>query len=478
MKVLIVSANRELVPDPVFPLGAAYVASAARNSGNETQFLDMCFADDVSEAIKDKVTSFNPDLVGVSIRNVDNVAYPFVFSYTESHKEIVDEIKKSYSGPIVLGGPAFALMPEEFLDVTGVEMGIVGEGEEAIVRLIDALTNGGSFYDVPGLIRRIDGKTLLQNKLETIWSIDKIVIPERDLIETAGYHKWGGMVGIQTKRGCPLKCVYCTYPIVEGKVIRLRDPVAVVDEIEMTSKEYNVNTFFIVDNVFNNPPEHAIAIAEEIKRRKLQLRFSAYLNPAFVTERLIGSLFDAGFTGIDYGVDALTDNVLKNLGKKFTTKDVVKAIEITKKVGIECCLSMIFGGPGETMDSLKETVDIIDSAKPTAVLAIVGIRIYPGTKIVETARKDGVITDDEIGLKPVFYISPEVVDEVVGFITEASLGHRNWLFPGHMIMAGQQLTPDQKPERYDQGPIARFRKKGIKGNLWEMFGAFQKVPRT
>lgn len=473
MRVLIVSANRELVPDPVFPLGAAYIAAAVREAGHETDFLDICFADDIPEAVREKITSFGPDLVGVSIRNVDNVAYPFVLTYADEQKGVIEEIRRTFNGPIVMGGPAFTLIPEQFLDFFGVEMGIVGEGEDAIVRFLHALKNGGGMKGVPGLILRKEGKTTLKNPPRTIKDIDKI-IPARDMIESAAYHKWGGMLGVQTKRGCPLSCIYCTYPIVEGKNIRLRDPAAVADEIERTHRKYDVDTFFIVDNVFNNPPEHAIEVAEEIKKRKIQLRLSAYLNPGFVTERLMGALADAGFTGIDYGVDSLSDTVLKNLGKNFGRDDVIRAVKATKRAGMECCLSMIFGGPGETVDSLKETVEVIDGMDPTAVLAIVGIRIYPEMGIVEIARQDGVINNEEIGLKPSFYISPAVKDKVIGFIAETSLNRGNWLFPGHMIMAGQQLTPDQKPERYDQGPLAEFRKQGIKGNLWEMFGALKK----
>ncbi|MBN1572542.1 MAG: radical SAM protein [Deltaproteobacteria bacterium] len=473
MRVLIVSANRELVPDPVFPLGAAYVASAARESGHDTDVLDICFADDISREVKDKISSFGPDLVGVSIRNVDNVAYPLVLTYAEGHKNLIDEIRSSHFGPIVMGGPAFTLMPEEFLDFTGVEMGILGEGEDAIVKLADSLENGGSLDKVPGLITREAGKTLQRNGNKTRVDVNKICTPARDLLDSAAYQKWGGMVGIQTKRGCPIDCIYCTYPVVEGKDIRLRDPGAIVDEIEKTNKEYGADTFFIVDNVFNNPPEHAIEVAEEIKRRKIGLRFSAYMNPGFVSERLLGVLKDAGFTGVDYGVDSLSEGVLKNLRKNFTKDNVVRAVELTRGMGIECCLSMIFGGPGETLDTLKETVDSIDEIAPTAVLAIVGIRLYSGTGMHKIAKRDRVVGEEGVGLKPVFYISPDVADEVVGFVAEASLKRNNWLFPGHMIMAGQQLTPDQKPERYDQGPLAEFRKQGIKGNLWEMFGAMK-----
>ncbi|MBN1880583.1 MAG: radical SAM protein [Deltaproteobacteria bacterium] len=469
MKVLIISANRELVPDPVFPLGAAYVAAAVRDAGHQVKILDALVHDNPEAAVKQAVSDFSPDVVGVSIRNVDNVAYPIVITYADDHKGLVDAARSVFSGPVVLGGSGFTILAEELLDHTGAELGIMGEGEEAMLTFLDAYADGEDIAGVPGLIHRKDGTTLVKNPPRTIGDIESVSNPAREMLDSRMYQKWGGMVGVQTKRGCPLGCVYCTYPVVEGKVVRTRDPEAVAREMAESYHLWGTDTFFIVDNVFNNPPDHAVAVAGAIEALDLPLSFSAYLNPGFVTGELMSAMKAAGCTGIDYGVDSLSDDVLKRLGKNFTAADVRRAVRLTKEAGIRTCLSMIFGAPGETMDSLRDGVHILEEMEPTAVLALVGVRVYPNTKMYDIARKARVLPDDWNGLTPFFYIDPAVADDVIGFIAETALRHPDWLFPGHMIMGGRQLMPEEKPERYDSGPLAEFRKRGVKGNLWEMF---------
>ena len=473
MKVLILSANRELVPDPVFPLGAAYVAAAVRNAGHEVKILDALVHDDPEAVVKRAVSDFSPDVVGVSIRNVDNVAYPIVITYADDHKKLIDAVKSAFSGPVVLGGSGFTILAEELLDHTGAEFGIMGEGEEAMLAFLEAFAKDDGLADVPGLIQRKDGETRIKNPPRLIADIHTIASPARDLFDSPIYQKWGGMVEIQTKRGCPLGCVYCTYPVVEGKAVRARDPEAVAREMADSYHRWGTDTFFIVDNVFNNPPDHALAVSRAITALNLPISFTAYLNPGFVTGELMAAMKAAGCTGIDYGVDSLTDGVLKGLGKSFTTKDVVETVRLTKEAGIRTCLSMIFGAPGETMETLRESVRLLDEMAPTAVLALVGVRIYPNTKMYDIAEKAGVLPDGWDGLTPFFYIDPAVADDVIGFIAGEALKHPDWLFPGHMIMAGRQLSPEEKPERYDSGPLAEFRKRGIKGNLWEMFGVMK-----
>jgi len=473
MKVLILSANRELVPDPVFPLGAAYVAAAVRDAGHQVKMLDALVHDDPGLAVKQAVSEFSPDVVGVSIRNVDNVAYPIVITYADNHKMLINAVRSVFSGPVVLGGSGFTILAEELLDHTGAEFGIMGEGEEAMLSFLEAFAGNKGFADVPGMIHRKNRTTLVKTSPRTINDIKCVANPARDMLDSSMYQKWGGMVGVQTKRGCPLGCVYCTYPVVEGKVIRTRDPRAVAEEMAESYHRWETDTFFIVDNVFNNPPDHALAVAGAIEALSLPISFTAYLNPGFVTEELMASMKAAGCTGIDYGVDSLTDDILKRLGKNFTATDVIQAVRMTKEAGIRTCLSMIFGAPGETMDSLRKGVDLLEEIAPTAVLALVGVRVYPNTKMFDIAQKAGVLPDGWNSLTPFFYIDPAVADDVIEFIAEAALRHPDWLFPGHMIMAGRQLGPEDKPERYDRGPLAEFRKRGVKGNLWEMFGVMK-----
>lgn len=470
MRTLIVSANLEVTPDPVYPIGAAYVAAAVREAGHEADILDVLFFDDMAAAIKEKIESFKPEVVGVSIRNVDNVSYPLSVSYMGDTREIIGAIRASFTGPVVLGGSGFTMMPSEMLDDVGETTGITGEGEESMVKFLSALSGDADYSDVPGLIVKENGKVKINNPPHLIKDFDRLPMPAFDLCDNPAYMKWGGMGSVQTKRGCPIGCIYCTYPVVEGRKIRLRDPVAVVDEIELLLDRWGMDTYFFVDSVFNNPPDHAQKIAEEIIKRRLSLRLSAYFSPAFITEELLEKLARAGLTGVDLGTDSLADPVLKKLNKNFTRKDVFNAVEMAKSVGIMTCLNIIFGAPGETMETMRETADLIDDLAPTANHAMVGIRIFPGTGLQRLAIEEGMEEARNIDLEPLFYISPTVAEEAVEFVHERAVTRPYWIVPGQMVMAGQDFSGMLRPERYDRGLGSPFRMQGVKGPLWEMMG--------
>ncbi|MBN1883381.1 MAG: radical SAM protein [Deltaproteobacteria bacterium] len=470
MRTLMISASREVTPDPVYPLGAAYVAAALRNAGHDVDITDVLFADDPRAAITEKIADFRPDVVGVSIRNIDNVSYPLSVSFMDENRNAISAVRSVFSGPVVLGGSGFTMMPREILAATGERMGIVGEGEEAIVLLLRAISGGGDLSRVPGLVVMENGRVRIQNPPRPIENIDAVGRPAGDLCDNAAYLKWGGMGSVQTKRGCTAGCIYCTYPIVEGRTIRVRDPKLVVDEIEHSLGEWGVDTFFIVDSVFNAPPEHAREIAREIIRRKLTVRLAAYVSPTHISERLLEDLRNAGLTGLDLGTDSLSDTVLKKLNKGFTRKDIVETVKAAHSMGMMTCLNIIFGSPGETNDSMRETADLIDELSPTAHHAMVGIRIFPGTGLQKLAVAEGMDEARTIGLEPIFYIARDVAESVVEFVRERAVGRPNWIVPGQMIMAGQDFKGVLRPERYDSGLGSHFRMQGVRGPLWEMMG--------
>ena len=470
MRTLIISSSREVTPDPVYPLGAAYVAAAVRNAGHEVDITDVLFADDPKAAITERIEAFEPDIVGISIRNLDNVSYPLSVSFMDETTDCIKAVRSVFTGPVVLGGSGFTMMPREMLAAAGERMGIIGEGEEAMVLLLSALSDGGDISDVPGLLVMENGNVRIQNPPRLITDIDAVGRPAGDLCDNAAYLKWGGMGSVQTKRGCGTGCIYCTYPIVEGTTLRMRDPKLVVDEIEHSLAEWGVDTFFIVDSVFNAPPEHAREIAREITRRRLSIRLAAYVSPAHISTELLEDMRDAGLTGLDLGADSLSDDVLKKLNKNFTRKDIIETVTAAHSLGMMTCLNIIFGAPGETMDSMRETADLIDELSPTAHHAMVGIRIFPGTALQRLAIAEGMEEARTIGLEPLFYIARDVAESAVEFVHERAVSRPNWIVPGQMVMAGQDFSGVLRPERYDGGLGAPFRMQGVRGPLWEMMG--------
>src|SRR5438876_5040730 len=142
MRVLLVSANQERSPDPVAPLGACYVATAAAGAGHEVHVLDLCFSEDVEADVAAAVAAHRPEAIGISLRNVDNCAYPDTVSYLPHYRRVVDACRAASRSPLVLGGSAFTTMPTFYLAALEVSYGVVGEGEVALPALLACLATG------------------------------------------------------------------------------------------------------------------------------------------------------------------------------------------------------------------------------------------------------------------------------------------------------------------------------------------------
>src|SRR5262249_27973588 len=201
MRLLLVSANQERSPDPVAPLGVCYVATAAADAGHEVTVLDLCFSTDVCGDVSAAVVSGRPDVIGISLRNVDNCAYPDTVAYLPHYREVVAACRASSAAPLVLGGSAFTTMPAHFLGALDVPSGIVGEGEVAIVELLARLADREAAHDLGGLALR-DVHTGAVTITSPTWlpSLDTIRA-DRRWIDNQQYFERGGMGNLQTKRG-------------------------------------------------------------------------------------------------------------------------------------------------------------------------------------------------------------------------------------------------------------------------------------
>lgn len=460
MRVLLVSPNVESLPDPVFPLGLAYLMSVLKENGMSSQVLDLCFVKDYEAAIEHALHSFQPHIVGLSLRNLDNVSYPNYTSYLPFYRQVVQTIKRENKIPVVLGGSGFTLVPEAVLEFTGADFGIVGEGESSLINFLNCFDNAKGFDQ---LLKPL----IIHERTAIVEDLDGLPFPDRSGFDNEAYLKWGGMGNLQTKRGCPFGCIYCTYPIVEGVAIRLRDPKSVCDEIG-SMLDSGINNIFIVDNVFNYPLEHAQAICEEIIKRNLSFSWSCYANPKFVTSRLVELMLTAGCSSVEFGSDAGNPMMLHNLGKNFTVDDLSRASAICKEAGMSFCHSLLLGGPGETMESVQQTLDSITGMSPTAIICMVGIRVFPKTKLSLIATKEGIAGPDEDFLGPIFYLSPAIKDDIFPFIESFSKQNRNWIFPGLNINMNLELHK-------------KLRRIGIKGPLWESMKfaeRFRKIQRA
>jgi len=459
MKIFLISVNRERMPFPVFPLGLAYIAKALREEGHQIEVMDLCFSQQVSADLESALHQFQPDLIGISLRNLDNLTYPTSLSYLKEVEEVIGICRQYGSPRLVIGGSGYSLAPKELLQHFDVDFGIVGEGEDIFLQLMRRLEKGDPLSPSPHLlIKKEPFPPLIEGA-----RVFPIRSPDRSFFETHRYLEEGGMGNIQTKRGCPFSCIYCTYPLLEGKKVRVRKTGEVVEEIQHLVEE-GVDYVYFVDDIFNYPPADAEALCREMVRQKVDVKWSAFVNPSFLNEALLKWMIEAGCVGIEFGTDSGSPRMLEHYKKSFTQEDIIQSSKICSTLKVNQCHYLLFGGPGEDEETIEESFHLMDQLDPTAVIAMLGIRIYPGTEMEQIALSQGVIRQDSNLIYPHFYISPALGGKLNKIIQEKALARKRWIVPGLEINITQNLIEQ----------IRRFR---IRGPLWELVGRMKR-PRV
>jgi radical SAM superfamily enzyme YgiQ (UPF0313 family) len=322
-KVLLLSPNRCTVPDAVFPLGLAHVNAALLQAGHETRLLDF-LAD--PRPLEEELREFRPDYVGVSLRNIDNVLIRKQETFFDSLATICQTVRRVHPRPVVIGGSGFSIYPERLLELSGADFGIQGEGEAGFVALLAALGAGGNYADIPGLVYR-RGRQIVINPQQPAALESRRDFPTRPPALAHHYLGASGTLNLQTQRGCRHTCCYCTYPLIEGRTHRRRDPEAVADEV-VQLEALGAKYAFIVDSVFNSSPQHVTETCEAIIRRQAKLRWGCFLRPQGLTPDLMGLMKRAGLTHIEFGSDSFCDAVLERYAKRLRFEDIRHSSEL------------------------------------------------------------------------------------------------------------------------------------------------------
>ncbi len=457
MKVLLISVNRERMPAPVFPLGLAYIAGALKEGGHSVEVIDLCFSQDVVKELEEMLIRFEPDLIGLSLRNLDNLTYPLSISYLKEVEEVISVCRRVSSSKLVIGGSGYSLAPQELLRHLDVDFGVIGEGEEVLLALVHCLEHHHPITPSPHLLVKEEGSPPCLRGAQA----SHRSTPDRTLFSPRRYLEEGGMLNLQTKRGCPFSCIYCTYPLLEGKRVRLREVDEVVEEIRYLVQELNIDYLYFVDDIFNYPIPFAENLCRRMIQKRLEVRWSAFVHPRFLTEDLLKWMVEAGCAGIEFGTDSGSAKMLRHYKKSFTVEDVVQASRLCSKLEVNHCHYLLFGGPGEDEETLEESFRLMDQLDPTAVIVMLGIRIYPGTELEELSLSEGIIQRETSLIYPHFYISPDLSGRLEEIVREKALERRQWIVPGLEINVTQNLMEQ----------IRRFH---VRGPLWELVGRMRR----
>ena len=431
--MLLVSTNRERQPYPVVPNGLACVASALDGAGHGVRFVDLCFAKDAVSTARDAARAFRPDIIGVSVRNIDNSDAIALRHYTPEARDVLHALRSATpDAKIIAGGAAFGVAPEALFRDLRVDYAVAGDGERASVALVNALSSGNPIGALPGLVRDRRGTVVFTPPGEDA-DLDSLPSPQlHRWIDLPRYQRHGATIPIQTKRGCVYKCVYCTYRNVEGWGYRTRDPELVADEIEELKVRAGVRHFDFVDSTFNSPPGHAVEVCGAIARRKLGVQLdTTNFTPATASDELLRAMKTAGVRSLGITAESASDPVLEKLEKGFNAAKVREVAERVEKHGIKTLWIFLVGGPGETQKTIEETLGFAKwrLERGDAVYLTVGLRIYPGTTLHRIATAEGVVPDQSTLLDPTFYFSSVLsFDATVTRLKRFAAGHPRFMF--------------------------------------------------
>ena len=411
MKILVIALNRNRQPMAVMPYGACIAAQAALDSGQETRLLDLMFEKDPDKAVERACREFQPDVAGFSLRNIDNNDLRNPVSYPAEAAALISLARRACHAKIVLGGAAAALMPEALLRRTGADWCVVGDAAAAFPRLLSALESGGGPLSIPGVCAIINGK-FFANPPDFSAPAGSGLFPEFGRwLDLRAYARHMSAAPLKTKLGCPFGCVYCTYPAGEGRAYRLCPPETVLRAVRKLT-DGGVRDIEFVDNVFNSPYAHAMELCGLLAENRTGARFHTMeLNPEFTDAPLLYAMERAGFAGIGVTAESADDGVLASLGKNYNSAHLDRAARAVEKHSIPCMWIFMLGGPGETRETVKRTLDFARRRVRPSDTAFfnAGVRLYPGTRLEAAARREDAFSKPPGGmLEPVFYLSPGV----------------------------------------------------------------------
>ena len=445
MNVLLISANTLTTPYPVYPLGLDYVA-AALEPKHKVMIADMNCADE--EALGRMIADFQPGVVGISLRNIDNTDTTDPHGFLTQYRRLIQFVRSRTSAPVILGGAGFSIFPEKIMALLDADYGISGEGER-LAALLDALTANDSVKDLPGVItlnNAYSPPVPLSDPLQRHFDPAYPHLPF--------YLHHGGMLNIQTKRGCPFRCIYCTYPNIEGRQLRVIPP----ESAALTARllqDAGAKYFFITDSVFNADIPHSLAVAEQFRRKGVSIPWGAFLAPLQMPSTYLDKLVRAGLSHAEFGTESLSDRVLNTYAKPFRRQTILQAHAMALEAGLHVAHYFLLGGPGETPQTLETTLCHIDKLKKSVLFLFCGMRIYPHTRLFDRAVEEGRIRLGDELVEPVFYESTAIGrDEIIQRVRSRAAGRFNWVIGSGGDQTGALLQ--------------RMYKRGYSGPLWEM----------
>jgi len=461
MRVALVNPNR--IKPPISPLGLEYVAEGLLAAGHEVNILDLCWEEQPDMAIPAFFNSREYGLVGISIRNTDDCSFATRESFLPGYSSIVETIRKHSGALIVAGGVGFSVMPDPVMAITGVDAGVIGDGEFTLAGIADRSQRQASWEDLPNLVLHRNGVSR-RNPVSAV-PLSRMPPMSRTLVDNRKYYLEGGQAGIETKRGCPMGCVYCADPLAKGSSVRLRPPEDVVAELGRLLAQ-GIEHVHICDSEFNVPEDHALEICGEIIRGGLgdRIHWYAYCKPGPFSRKLARQMRCSGCRGINFGADSGDEGMLGRLGRDFGPSEILSAARLCRENGIAVMFDLLLGAPGETRESIARTIEVMRQSGADRIGVTIGVRVYPGTRLAKEVRREdlrkGLVGGTDLR-DPVFFLEPGITPTVFDQLDALVGKDSRFLF----------FDPDRPDRNYNYNAnqvLVRAIREGHRGAYWDI----------
>ena len=405
MRALLISAATDAGAIKPLPLGLACVAAATELAGHEVRLLALDAGAAWQTDLRRALQALSPDVIGLSVRNIDDQNRQSPRFLLADLKPIVALCRDCSSSPIVLGGAGYSIFPAPALAYLGADFGIRGEGEAAFPALLAWLSRGRQSAPPPAVYLAHGGSG---RPGEFAPDLTRFPLPPPRL--WLDFPNSRAMrVPVQSRRGCPLECAYCSSSAIEGWPVRQRAAASLIPWLAAL-RQAGFQKFHFVDNIFNLPLPYAKDLCRELIAARLGLDWWAIIYPKWVDGELTELMAQAGCTQVSLGFETGAPAMLPQLNKQFTCEEVRAASAALAGVGIKRQGFLLLGGPGETRATVEQSLAFADSLRLDGLSITVGLRIYPDTPLASAAVADGLVQPGEDLLMPRFYLTPALRD--------------------------------------------------------------------
>ncbi|OGP52067.1 MAG: B12-binding domain-containing radical SAM protein [Deltaproteobacteria bacterium RBG_13_43_22] len=375
MRFLLINPYCPISENPSPSLGLAFLAGALEEAGIETRVIDFTVFPFSKKILESVLRDFRPNLVG---------ATSVTMTY-DSAAQIIQAVKALNPDILtVMGGPHVTFWAEGAMNsLPELDFVVLGEGEHTAVDLVRETEQGRDWSRIKGIVYRQGPEVVRTGPREPTLELDSLPVPARHYFPLGRYRALGMPITMTTSRGCPFQCIFCVGRKMVGARVRYRNPKKVVDELEYLCG-LNFQQINIVDDLFTASKDHCLAVCHEIRKRKLKANWTSFSRVDTISRELLIEMKKAGCYAVSFGVETGNPDILKTLKKKIDLEQVLEAANLCREVGVEAHFTFILGLPGETPETLRQTVDF--GEKIGSIGGSSGFHLlapFPGTEIRE-----------------------------------------------------------------------------------------------